>query len=320
MCSLFVFGCTNKYKNLRIELDKQEITLEVTEGQESFETVIATVKGAGKGVSTAVTFSTQSTNIILEQQPQVDNATECKIIANPNGTGTNAVVTVATVEGGKTKDVSVNIVRKITSASANAEYKPAISLNGRLQINTGLAIKTVPENTTQKQFRYELIGTYTDVSVSESGELVVGSVMPTNNEIKVKAINIANSNVQVELSISVVKAVNLREQVVVKADGVTIDNLVIAPNIKSTVNLDFSTTLQAEENYYSYFVSTNSDILNIPTNTTHNQLNVTASKVGSTHLDVTVFVTGFDKQFASFTFQIPVAVKNVPTGITVTKT
>lgn len=319
VCSLFVFGCTNKYKNLRIELDKQEITLEVTEGQESFETVIATVKGAGKGVSTAVTFSTQSTNIILEQQPQVDNATECKIIANPNGTGTNAVVTVATVEGGKTKDISVNIVRKITSASANAEYKPAISLNGRLQINTGLAIKTVPENTTQKQFRYELIGTYTDVSVSESGELVVGSVMPTNNEIKVKAINIANSNVQVELSISVVKAVNLREQVVVKADGVTIDNLVIAPNIKSTVNLEFSTTLQAEENYYSYFVSTNSDILNIPTNTTHNQLNVTASKVGSTHLDVTVFVTGFHKQFASFTFQIPVAVKNVPTGITVTK-
>ena len=321
VCSFFMFGCTNKYKNLKIELDNNEIVIDVAEGEESFETVTATVKGAGKGVSTAVIFSTQSTNITLEPQEQENNATECKIIANPDGTGNSAVVTVATLEGGKTATVNVTIVRKIQSATYNTAYNPAVSLNGRLQINTGLAISMVPENTTQDQFTYTLNGQYEDVSLSEGGELVVGSVMPADGKIKITATNTEKRDISVNFEVSVVKGIGLREQVTIQTDGKVLDNgLIIEPNKQSWVTVKFGTTMSGDESYYSFLVSSqNENIIPTPVATSNlNEFTVVASSIGETALTVTVYVTGYNASFASFTFDLPVIVKNVPTGIVVT--
>ena len=317
LCSVFMFGCTEKYKSLKLELDANEITIEVREGEENFETVTATVKGAKKGVSTSVIFSTQSTNITLQQLEAEGNQTQCKIIATPNGTGNSAIVTVATQEGGKTATINVNIIRAITDASYNPNYKPAISLNGRLRLDTGLAITMVPDNTTQDKFTYELDGTYEDVSLTAGGELSVGSVMPSNGKINIKATNTENSQIVVQFPVSVVKGISSREQIVVQADGKEIESLIIAPNIQSQISLKFMATLGEEESYHSFHIVMLSDnILSSVTSTSNvNEYIVLANTVGETKLIVTAFVTGFDMQIASCTFEIPVKVKNIPTWI-----
>ncbi len=322
VCSLFMFGCTNKYKNLKLELESNEITIEVVEGEESFKNISATVTGAGKGVSTAVIFSTQSTNITLVPQEQVNNTTECKVIANPNGTGNQAVVTVATQEGGKTANVTVHLVRAIQSASYNEEYNPAVSINGRLKINTGLAINMVPENTTEDEFTYdfpeEFKTNYNSNGIFiENGELIVGETMPEQNKIFLIATNNAKQNITVNFAVSVVRAINLREQVNVNADGKEIEELVIAPNIQTKVALKFENKLGMEESYYSFHVeSQNLNIVSNPVATSNiNEFTIVANTIGETKLVVTAYVTGFDMQFASYTFELAVKVKNVPTGI-----
>ena len=325
--SFFIVGCSNKYKNLSLELDREEISLELGENNSNNTAeVIATVKGAGKGVSTEVIFTSLTEGVEATVKEKVKNSTTCVISVQDYISVRFAQVKVTTVEGNKSKVISINIIRKIKSVSTNENYKPAIALNSSLLLNSSEALMLEPQNTTQKDFKFSLANQYNGISLTENGELTVGETIPQNGFVEVKATNIDNSTISTTFKVYVVRAITQREEVSVFIDEN--ENLEIALNQKSNVELSFSNSIN-DDDYYTYYlteldsfdnpVSTSDAILQISNTAQSYKLNLTASKLGVAKLRVEVGVTGYDKKYASFSFFIEIRVKNIPTLLTVSR-
>ena len=327
ICSFFMVGCGDKYKNFKLVLDKEEVTLEISDdASKNFVEVTATVKGAQKGVSTDVIFTSLTEGLVLEVSEKEKNSTKCTIYIQDYVTNQVAQVKVTTKEANKSKLLTINLIRKITSVSVNANYKPAVAINSSLLLDASEALVLEPQNTTQRNFKFSLEDNYESVTLTENGELTVGNIIPASGYITIKATNIDALDFSTTFNVYVVEALTLTEQVTAFIDAKT--TLEVALNQKSNVELSFTNTLNEDE-YYTYYitevdndnniVTSNNAIFQIENTLSTNKFNLTATKLGNAKFQVIAGVTGYDKKYASFTFYIEIKVKNIPTLLSISR-
>ncbi len=322
--SLFV-GCSNPYKNMKIHLSETEIKIELENKQEDIQpkVVTASVSGVGENVSKNLIVTTQSSCISLSTVVNEKGETEISILPILSATEKSAVITVASQEGGKSANISVSISIKPTEMFLNEGYKPAVSVNGKLQLNGDLAVNYGEggDNITEKDVKFSLVDEYENIELTPSGLLSVGNKKPTteNGAIRVKVENIATSltpkNQQGEeqfLEVRVIEAIKSLDEISIKLDNQDVqEQLIIRLNDNAKPVLTFETA--TTENYEFNVVSQNSTIVNVlKLNEKSFELSGLVAK--ETVLSVSCFVSGYET-YSPFNFELPIKNVFVPTDI-----
>lgn len=319
-CVSLLAGCVNPYKNMVLSLSETQVEIELKNNTEDVTPVVVTasVSGVGSKVSKNVIATTQSNCISLSTTVNEDGNTEISILPVSTATEKTAIVTVATEEGGKSAEINVRLFKKPTEMFTNENYKPAVSVNGVLQLNGALAVNygTNSDDVTEKDVSFSLVGTYSGVTLSETGLLRVGNVKPPvgengYSEIKVNVKNIS-TNLTSQLSVRVIKAITSQEQISMTLDGKPTEDLIIRLNENAKPILAFNTT-EGEENYEFSVTPENASVVGVL------KLNDVAFELSalsalSTNLQVSCFVKGYE-QYSPFVFTVPIRNVFVPTGV-----
>lgn len=157
---LAFFGCNNPYEKLSLNVDKSDVVLYVgsntdvspSPNEKLTDSIIATVSGGGKGVSTDVSFSQIGNDIVdITKENQGGGKTKITFTAKSPG---KSVVRITSNEGQKQKDINVVVYKKIENVAFTNE-KFAIKVNGECNLNNYLDFS--PSDTNQKEMNFYLV-------------------------------------------------------------------------------------------------------------------------------------------------------------------
>lgn len=170
--SMLVFGCGDKYANLKVTTDVPEegITLYIGKDTEndvlSKATFVATVSGAGEDISTNLKYHL-SKDIVDVTYINLGVETEFTVSATNYGSTT---MTILTEEGRKSTEVIINVVKEIQDLNLYSSYKPYVFAGDSSYIDTAQAIDFVPADTSQRSVTYSMVGSYDGVTIQPNGK------------------------------------------------------------------------------------------------------------------------------------------------------
>ena len=238
-----IFGCGDKYKNLKIETDLNSSFVELflgddlTQSQPTSITFNASVLGAGNDVSTNLKYNLSGNNLVkIELQKQSEaSKTQIKLTALNLGETT---LTLLTEEGGKSYSLNVKVTSPLKSIQLNSQsaYKPYAVVGQSTKLKATSILNFLPSNTTQRQVSFSLATPYSGVEVLEDGTINVSETAQNGTCL----VNIASKdNPAISLSsplqVTILKPI---QDIVIKENN----------ELLTTDVLQFSTNME-EENY-----------------------------------------------------------------------
>lgn len=207
-----LFGCGDKYANMKITTDLIEDTVvlyfDQEEGEEEQDaktaTFVLSVEGAG-GVSTDIKWPYITQNIVKATLSKQNNSNKTQVTLTAINCG-EADMIFTTEEGGKTKTIHVVVGYRLKSLKYNSEYKPYALVGETTKINTTKCLTFLPGETTQKDVTYQMVGTYQGVELLPDGTIITADDA-LNGSFRVKATSEANSAVSVEFDVNVIAGI-----------------------------------------------------------------------------------------------------------------
>lgn len=314
-----LFGCGDKYKNLKISTDvaPEGITLFLDEDTEDNKPSVAkfdaTVSGAEKGVSTKVIASYDHSMISLSAESVSAEKTTYTIGAIERG---STEITLMTEEGGKSTKIKVSIEVRLKEIHVQTDYKPYVLVGGTTTLNKAQALTFVPSNTTWQDVKFSMAGAYAGVEVLENG--VVNATKDAEaGTFKVVATSTKDGQISSEqFDVAVIKPI-AKEDVALKIDDQPIEKLTLIGNVAKesykVVSVDVDTTMQYEILTDSVIKDGTTDIVAV-TNNQHD-LVFDAINKGSGVAKIRAKIVGYDY---SVVVELPVEVIEIPSKVVAT--
>lgn len=249
--SFNLFGCGDKYANLKVSLSEEVIDLSLDEGGKVDASILATVTGYNE--NDGVTSD-------LIAQPSIENPGVCTVSYDAKGQnitrfkihalkGGSTKVEVMTVQGSKKATFIVNVVKTITSMEILSTYQPVVEVGKSIAISTADAIKFTPQDTTQNKIEYSLAQNYAGVAL-ENGVLSVTS--KPANEILINVKNLDNETVTcAPISVRIIQPI-LESDISFSYSNNTsleISELLLASNLLSEQTKTINVNVQSNEEY-----------------------------------------------------------------------
>ena len=314
-----LFGCGNKYKNLKISTDvaPEGITLFLDEDTEDNKPSVAkfdaTVSGAEKGVSTKVIASYDHSMISLSAESVSAEKTTYTIGAIERG---STEITLMTEEGGKSTKIKVNIEVRLKEIHVQTNYKPYVLVGGTTTLNKAQALTFVPSNTTWKDVKFSMVGTYAGVEVLENG-VVNATEDAAAGKFKVVATSTKDGQISSEqFDVAVIKPIE-KQDITLKIADQPIESLTLIGNVAKeaykVVNVDVATEMQYEILTDSVVTNGTTDIVAV-TNNQHD-LVFDAINKGSGVAKIKAKIIGYDY---SVVVDLPVEVIEIPSKVVAT--
>ena len=314
-----LFGCGDKYKNLKISTDvaPEGITLFLDEDTEDNKPSVAkfdaTVSGAEKGVSTKVIPSYDDSMISLSHESVSAEKTTYTISAIKSG---STEITLMTEEGGKSTKIKVNIEVRLKEIHVQTNYKPYVLVGGTTTLNKAQALTFEPEYTTWRDVKFSMVGAYAGVEVLENG--VVNATKDAEvGTFKVVATSTKDGQISSEqFDVAVIKPI-AKEDVTLKIADQPIEKLTLIGNVAKesykVVGVDVDTTMQYEILTDSVIGDGTTDIVAV-TNNQHD-LVFDAINKGSGVAKIKAKIVGYDY---SIVVELPVEVIEIPSKVVAT--
>lgn len=157
---MLIYGCDkNEYKNLTLEVSSSEI--EIVLNEESPESnlfpITAKVSGMPKGYNGAVSFSVPVNNGVIEAvktNPEVNGDGESIGIFEAKKQGGPVIITVTTLEGNLSKNITVNVVKPVSGIAFKTLNIPVVK-GVKTDISKFYELK--PDGTMQDDVKLELV-------------------------------------------------------------------------------------------------------------------------------------------------------------------
>lgn len=177
-----LFGCGDKYQNLKITTDVDQLTLFYgstdQQDEEPTKSFVAKVEGAGNQISTDLTYSLSNDICSVKMSKGDDNSTTFSVTAKRpgQGGGTTANLVLLTKEGGKQKNISISVVYHINNLTANPNYdqkKLFVAVGDSVvskQIDSA-SFRYDPDETTERELSFSLAKNIAGISLN--GDLIV---------------------------------------------------------------------------------------------------------------------------------------------------
>lgn len=320
-----LFGCADKYSDMKIEtdLDSNQIELflgdDLTETQKSSITFNASVSGVGANVSTILKYNLSGNNLVTIDFVNNQATGKTEITLNALNFGqTN--LTLLTEEGGKTLDISLKVTSPIKSLENNTEsgYKPFAVAGQTTKINTAKAITYLPASTTQREIQYSIVGSYSGVEVLADGTIIADE-NASSGTFKVKATSLHDSGISTEFDVKVLQPIN---NIVVEHNGQELteeDVLKLSTNMLEESYKIIEITAQTNENYnlnleFVDNVGNSISVFNIE-QINENQYGITAIRKADAKLKITASIEGYE--YLSSPRYVDVISVETPSSITV---
>ena len=320
MMSLFS-ACGSPYKNLELIVDNESVTIILEDDSTIIDdatsdtdetaninsaTVVATINGAGKNISTQSIFSSRDTSkLLIDNVEYKDNTTIATIKAINAG---DVQILVTSKEGNLQKVVNVSIIRKITSMAFDTDYNFAVLANGQdYQIDSS-QINFLPTNANHRDVTYALKQAVSGVTVSENGVVNVTTKTVDSFIVVVTPTDEVHGELSCELEVNVFEAI-VDGDISFLADNVAIDNSTIQLvknrsdlNLK-TISFQFNSTASSKaddlEFLYINGVASDTDILLISESVTNNkELTIQGILRGTTTLTLSIYIAGYEELLA----------------------
>ncbi|MGN1222380.1 MAG: hypothetical protein ACI4TT_04025, partial [Christensenellales bacterium] len=318
---MLVFGCTDKYANLKITTDAPQtgITLYLGKDTDSqvFSTAsfVATVSGAGEDISTNLKYNVTKENIVSINTYQVDEQTEFTLTALNCGSTT---LTIFTEEGNKSTTVKINVVKELKELQSNTSYTPFVFSGSSTIIDSAKAIKYVPTDTSQKEVTYKLSGSYAGITVEPNGKITATADVQSGS-FEVIATSVDNAGISSQpISVRVFKYISQQDINVSFSDGrdtLTLATSVIPAEVTKMLTFDINT----QEDYIinePTIISSINDIVEVE-KIDDNNFKVTGINAGKGTLKFNLVLKDGDKLYenAIVEISVPVEVKQYATNI-----
>lgn len=311
-CCGMLFGCGDKYANLKITTDLQNnsITLYLGEDTEtetfSVAEFVATVSGAGEDVSTKVKYRFSKENLVLVEKTQQDESTTFVITAINTGSTT---MTILTEEGNKQVKVNINIEKRLESLTANTSYKPYVLAGGETILDTPNAIKYTPADTTQKAVEYSMVGDYAGVTVEPNGRIVASNEAQSGT-FSIIATSKQNSTITSE-EIQVVVFKNITEaDVVLKVNDQEQDLILSTELYKEECSKILTVEVNTQEQYIveAQCISSVSDLVLIE-KVSENSFDLTGVTAGKGKIQISIVLTSGGETYSGTTLVVEKAIE-----------
>ena len=250
-CTMLVFGCGDKYANLKVTTDAPETGISLFLGKDTPNNILsevsftATVSGAGEGVSTSLKYRFSTENIVNVVVEKTDEQTKFTLTATNYGSTT---MTIFTEEGNKSTTVNIQVIKEVEQLNLNTSYKPFIFAGSSAILDTAKAINFYPEDTSQKEVTYQLVGNYQGVTVEQNGRIIATDEAPSGS-FNVVATSVDNPSISSSpISVRVFKPILEKDITISYSDNkesLTLATSVIPAEVTKMVTF----TIDTQENY-----------------------------------------------------------------------
>ena len=299
-----LFGCADKYSDMKIEtdLDSNQIELflgdDLTEAQKSSITFNANVSGVTGDVSTVLKYNLSGNNLVTIDFVNNQATGKTEITLNALNFG-QTTLTLLTEEGGKTLDISLKVTSPIKSLENNTEsgYKAFAVVGQTTKINTAKAITYLPASTTQREITYSMVGSYSGVEVLADGTIIADE-NASNGTFKVKATSVHNSAISTEFDVKVLQPINnvvvehngqeLTEEDVLKLSTNMLEESYKIIDITAESNEKYILNLEFVDNLGNSISAFNVEQIN------GNQYGITAIQKANAKLKITASIEGYE--------------------------
>lgn len=247
-------GCTkDKYKNLKLDVDKTDIEIVLSDNdEENVFSITSTVSKLPKGYDGAVSFTMPVNDFIEEVDvaPQVNNGVSTAYY-KAKKQGGPVIITVKTTEGNLEKQVTVKVTKPITSLSFTQTTIPVVK-GERTDISKFISFN--PNGTTQNGIKLELTsGDQTNelIKVVTDGQYLTVPSDCTLTSFQVRARSTYNDQLVTEVAnvkvVTIVDKENISLIYNNNTPNTTEDDVALTKNSKGEYNLVLATN--AEDNY-----------------------------------------------------------------------
>ena len=247
-------GCTkDKYKNLKLDVDKTDIEIVLSDNdEENVFSITSTVSKLPKGYDGAVSFTMPVNDFIEEVDvaPQVNNGVSTAYY-KAKKQGGPVIITVKTTEGNLEKQVTVKVTKPITSLNFTQTTIPVVK-GERTDISKFISFN--PNGTTQNGIKLELTsGDQTNelIKVVTDGQYLTVPSDCTLTSFQVRARSTYNDQLATEVAnvkvVTIVDKENISLIYNNNTPNTTEDDVALTKNSKGEYNLVLATN--AEDNY-----------------------------------------------------------------------
>ena len=217
-----LFGCGDKYANMKITTDLVDNTVVLYLDQEEEEeqdlskaTFNISISGVGGDISKDIKMPYGGQNLVRTTISRVQNTNKTQVTLSAINCG-EADMIFTTEEGGKTITIHVSVEYRLKSLTYNPAYKPYALVGATTKINTAKCLTFLPSETTQKEVTYQMVSQYQGVELLPNGTIIT-SADAHNGTFRVKATSKANDAISTgEFDVSVIAGV---EELGVKYEG-----------------------------------------------------------------------------------------------------
>lgn len=305
--SMLVFGCGDKYANLKVTTDVPEegITLYIGKDTEndvlSKATFVATVSGAGEDISTNLKYHL-SKDIVDVTYINLGVETEFTVSATNYGSTT---MTILTEEGRKSTEVIINVVKEIQDLNLYSSYKPYVFAGDSSYIDTAQAIDFVPADTSQRSVTYSMVGSYDGVTIQPNGK-IIATEDAQSGKFYVIATSIDNPSITSEqIEVRVFKSIKPEDVTISINDGrenLILSTSVIPEEVFKVVTLNINTAEQYIVDEPT-FTSTTGDLIEVE-QIDNNNFKITGVSAGTGVLTYSITLVDGETIYQSTTFDI----------------
>lgn len=247
-------GCTkDKYKNLKLDVDKTDIEIVLSDNdEENVFSITSTVSKLPKGYDGAVSFTMPVNDFIEEVDvaPQVNNGVSTAYY-KAKKQGGPVIITVKTTEGNLEKQVTVKVTKPITSLNFTQTTIPVVK-GERTDISKFISFN--PNGTTQNGIKLELTsGDQTNelIKIVTDGQYLTVPSDCTLTSFQVRARSTYNDQLATEVAnvkvVTIVDKENISLIYNNNTPNTTEDDVALTKNSKGEYNLVLATN--AEDNY-----------------------------------------------------------------------
>lgn len=317
-----LFGCQNKYENMKLTSNRDETGLQLYLGEDSdlddgakpsIGTITFTVSGVGGNVSKKLKYNYDASIVRILSEEFANDVTTLTLQAISGGSTKFIAITE---EGGKTNSVDVDCIRRITDLKFDSTYKPAIfnKPGSSLVINSKQIIfnNGSVEGTTQNEVVYSLKNAVDGVELTSGGLLTLSKAVSVQ-DIIVVATSKFDAQYSDEVNVHLVKVFDEDSIDIISLSPVYKDGEITLTTDGDESNITLEVDVATDEAITLYYrLKENEDITTSSTNCVTveqniNEFHMYADSIGNCLFEVEVHLSNYT--------DAPVVKKTIPVNV-----
>lgn len=329
-----LFGCGDKYKNMKVSTDVADSTLTIyyyadkTPTEEELVekptevTFKASISGAPSDCLLSLNYSFENANLVSVKKAESGSSTDFTLSALNGG---STKMKLITAEGGKSTTININVVCELTEMQYTASYTPYVLVGETTHLNTSTLITFLPSQTTQKRVKYVMQGQYEGVIVAEDGTVTVADTA-NNGTFDVMIESLDNEDIKLAdpIQVSVLKPI---DSITAKFGDEEVEDIILATNRDAQSYKKLDLTAEPNDNPYSfsfawiYSDGTRHDILNNDyvelgiIGGDSSKIGLTAKTSGTVSLEITAKLDGYE--YVSAPKLIKIVTEDMPVNVSI---